>query len=79
MSAVVMVAVAGAMLSSAPWLKTFKLPYVDASASPAMWSARANHKHRKAVLVSGSIASATSPFNLRKLTMSDFGDVEGAR
>jgi hypothetical protein len=27
----------------------------------------------------GTIASATSPFNLRKLTMSDFGDVDAGR
>jgi hypothetical protein len=27
----------------------------------------------------GTIASATSPFNLSKLTLSDFGDIEDGR
>jgi len=83
MSAVAMVAVAGAMLSSAQWVKTLKLPYVDASASPAMWdapTARSSIPARAAKFVrGGTIASATSPLNLRKLTMSDFGDVDGLR
>jgi hypothetical protein len=48
-----------------------------------MWNASMarNIVHAKAgtFVRGGTIASATSPFNLRKLTMSDFGDVEAGR
>lgn len=75
-----MATIAGAMLSSASWVKALNVPYVDAAASPAMWNSPAARNFvsaRAAKFVRrGTIASATSPFNLRKLTMSDFGDVE---
>jgi len=78
-----MLAVGAAVLSSAPWIGSLKVPYVDASASPAMWNTPRTRRFapRKAArfVGSGAIASATSPLNLRKLTMSDFGDVEDAR
>jgi len=78
-----MVTIAGAVVSSASWIKSFKIPYVDAAASPAMWNTPAarngvNAKAGKFVR-GGTMASATSPLILRKLTMSDFGDVDGLR
>jgi hypothetical protein len=78
-----MATIAGAMLSSASWVKALNVPYVDVAASPAMWntSAARNVMPAKARTFArhGAIASAKSPFNLRKLTMSDFGDVEDHR
>jgi hypothetical protein len=78
-----MVTIAGAMVSSASWIKTLKIPYVDAAASPAMWNTPAarNVVHAKAgkFVRGGTMASATSPLILRKLTMSDFGDVDAGR
>ena len=78
-----MVTIAGAMVSSASWIKTLKIPYVDAAASPAMWNApmARNVVRAKAgtFVRGGTMASATSPLILRKLTMSDFGDVDVGR
>jgi hypothetical protein len=48
-----------------------------------MWNTPAARRltpHRAARFVrSGTIASATRPFNIGELTMSDFGDVEELR
>ena len=71
LSATAAVTMASAVLSSASW---GKFPYVDAMASPAMWNAPAAKFVRR-----NRVASTVKPLDLRKLTMSDFGDVEGPR
>jgi len=82
LSAAAVATVASAMLSSASWVKTFKVPYVDAMASPAMWNAQSAHDVSTRTAKSirkNSIASAISTLDLRKLTMADFGDIDGSR
>jgi hypothetical protein len=48
-----------------------------------MWNSSAAHDvvpaRTQTIAHRGTIASATSPLNLRKLTMSDFGDVDDRR
>jgi len=80
LAAAAVATMASAVLSSSSWVSA--LPYVDASASPAMWNAPALRKtsKRSARLArKDKIASAVKPLDLRKLTMADFGDVDGAR
>ena len=71
---------ASAVLSSASWVNA--LPYVDATASPAMWNtpaARNTFKRSARIARQDKVASAVRPFDLRKLTLADFGDVDGSR
>jgi hypothetical protein len=77
LTAAAVATMASAVLSSTSWVRA--LPYVDASASPAMWNApAARHKAAKSAR-RDRIASAVSPLDLRKLTMADFGDVDASR
>ena len=80
LTAAAVATMASAVLSSASWVKTF--PYVDALASPAMWNTPAARKAsaRAARIARHSkVASAISPLDLSKLSMSDFGDVDASR
>lgn len=83
LSAAAVVTVTGAMLSSALWAEPLKTARLALSANSSSWSpstAQIFARGRNAANVrSGAIASAVRPLDLRKLTMSDFGDVEGLR
>jgi hypothetical protein len=71
---------ASAILSSASWVNA--LPYVDATASPAMWNtptARKTRARAAKIVRQDKVASAVKPLDLRKLTLADFGDVDGSR
>jgi len=65
LSTAIVMTMAGALASSAHW---------RGPAKPVLASV-----HATATINSGSIASAVGPLDLRKLTMSDFGDVEERR
>ncbi|HVX37151.1 MAG TPA: hypothetical protein VHC71_13135 [Hyphomicrobium sp.] len=84
LSAAAAAAVASAMLSSALWAEPIKTARLALSANSSAWKPSApqifaRQGRSAANIRSGSIASAISPLDLRKLTMSDFGDVEGLR
>jgi hypothetical protein len=73
----------GAIASPATWADPLKAARVALSATPSPWNAPVADVFARsksaANLRTGSVASAVSPLDLRKLTMSDFGDVEARR
>jgi hypothetical protein len=80
LAAAAIATMASAVLSSTSWVNA--LPYVDASASPAMWNASAARKQSTRSAKRGlqnQFASAVRPLDLHKLTMADFGDVDASR
>ena len=84
LSAAAAATVASAALSSALWAEPLKTARLTLSANSPAWNPAttqifARQGRSAANVRSGSIASAVSPLDLRKLTMSDFGDVEGLR
>lgn len=84
LSAAAAATVASAALSSALWAEPLKTARLALSPNSSAWNSAtaqifARQGRSGAKVRSGSIASAVSPLDLRKLTMSDFGDVEGLR
>lgn len=75
---------AGAMLSPVLWAEPLKTARLALSANSSSWNPVtaqifARQGRNAANIRGGTIASAVSPLDLRKLTMSDFGDVEALR
>lgn len=84
LSAVSAATVASAMLSSSLWAEPLNTARLTLAANPSSWTPTTQQLFARqirgpATARSGSIASAVSPLDLRKLTMADFGDVEGRR